>query len=472
MLCGYFVSALMLSILLYDWLEKVKLKTESKILMPTLKWFLIGMLLILIAWLPYYLRYFPGLTTADSMDQIYQTLGYTNLKDNHPIIHTLIVSIFMNIGKAFNNYPFGVASYIAFQAIVMSAIFSYAVYYMGKKNLPIAARGITLLYFMFYPINALFSMILWKDILFAGVVLLLTIYTYEWVTTKKVNLVLYTLIVLATTLLRNNGLYVIILMFPIMLISCRKDWKKVLLVFAVALVVSFGIKNILFSVFNVEEGLAKEALSIPMQQIAKVVKYHEEELPKEELELIHKYIPVETIGELYNPVISDPIKREFDNEAFLENKTEFIKLWLQLFVRYPKEYFEAFFSNNYGYWYPEAQHWVANRTMEADSILYLEGTPLIEGKLVEKIDSQIENRRLPLLSMLFSLGFCFWLIAISVFYIIYKKKYKYLLIYLPVLLLWLTTLASPVFCEYRYAYSMFTSVPILIGLTFEKGEKD
>ena len=106
--------------------------------------------------------------------------------------------------------------------------------------------------------------------------------------------------------------------------------------------------------------------------------------------------------------------------------------------------------------------------MERDDILHLTSTPLIEGKLVEKIDAQIENRSIPILAMAFSIGFTFWLIMVSLFYMIYQKKYAYLLVYLPVLLLWLTTLASPVFCEFRYVYGLFTSVPFLFSMMFQK----
>lgn len=465
----------MVIVLLYDWINKLneKKQLESKILTKSLKWFLLGMILILLAWLPYFLRYFPGLTTADSMNQIYQAIGYSNYMDNHPIVHTLIVTVFMRIGQAINNPTVGVASYVLFQMVAMSAIFSYAVYYMAKRKLPFVIRTITLLYFMVYPIHALFSVIVWKDILFGGIILLLTIFTYEFAKGNRNYkfLSLYTLVILGTTLLRNNGLYVIVLMFIIMLIACKKNWKEILLTFGIALILFFGIKSVFFNVFNVERGLAKEALSIPMQQIAKVVKEHETELNSDEIEQIHKFIKTDNIAELYSPIISDPIKREFDNDYFLENKGEFIGLWLKLFLRYPKEYFEAFFSNNYGYYYPDAIHWVANRTMEQDDILHLQSMPLIQGKLVEKINSLIENRTIPILSMAFSIGFAFWLIIVSSAYVIYKREYPLLLVYLPVLLLWFTTLASPVFCEFRYVYGIFTSLPILLTLVFEKEKK-
>ena len=33
---------------------------------------------------------------------------------------------------------------------------------------------------------------------------------------------------------------------------------------------------------------------------------------------------------------------------------------------------------------------------------------------------------------------------------------------IPIIILWLTNLASPVWCEYRYIYGMFTTMPIFL----------
>lgn len=55
-------------------------------------------------------------------------------------------------------------------------------------------------------------------------------------------------------------------------------------------------------------------------------------------------------------------------------------------------------------------------------------------------------------------------------YAIYRKNYDYILIYIPLIILWLTTLASPVFAEYRYVYAIFTCLPILIGINFKNNK--
>ena len=87
----------------------------------------------------------------------------------------------------------------------------------------------------------------------------------------------------------------------------------------------------------------------------------------------------------------------------------------------------------------------------------------INGKIVEEIDSYIDKREIPLISMMFSVGFAFWIIVICLGYKIYQKEYKYILIYLPIFILWLTCIASPVFCEFRYAYPMFTTLGLYIS---------
>ena len=88
---------------------------------------------------------------------------------------------------------------------------------------------------------------------------------------------------------------------------------------------------------------------------------------------------------------------------------------------------------------------------------------LIDGKLISKISSLTDRRDIPMVSMCLSVGMAFWLILLSLGYEIYMNRYKNIVIYIPILVLWLTLIASPVFCEYRYAYSMFTILPLYIG---------
>ena len=267
--------------------------------------------------------------------------------------------------------------------------------------------------------------------------------------------------------LRNNGLYVVLLTLPLILISLKKYLKKAIIMTITIIMSYFIIKSAIFNIFNVKNGSVGEMLSIPLQQIARVKKYHKEELVIELLTQIDNFFLCDNIEEKYNPILSDPVKAELNNEYFNENKSKFLKLWLKLLKKYSKDYIESFVSNSYGYYYPEAKHWVANRTVEANNLGIVQ-TPLIKGKFVSRIDSYIEKRDIPLISMIFSVGMAFWIIIISLGYELLTRNYKMIIPYIIILILWLTIVASPVFCEYRYAYPMFTSIPLFIGLNFIK----
>lgn len=216
-----------------------------------------------------------------------------------------------------------------------------------------------------------------------------------------------------------------------------------------------------------KSGSVGELLSIPLQQIARVKKNHKEELDIEIQTQIDEFFLCNNIEEKYNPLLADPVKVELNNGYFSDNKVEFLELWLKLLKKYPKDYIESFISNSYGYYYPEAKHWVANRTIELNNLGIVQ-TPLVKGKITSKIDSYIEKRDIPLISMFFSVGMAFWIIIISFGYELLKKNYEMVIPYAIIFILWLTIVASPVFCEYRYAYPMFTSIPIYIGLNYVK----
>ncbi len=475
------------AILFYGVIANIFKKLEEKeFLKGTTKWFTDNKRtflwvwgLIFIAWIPYFLNYYPGVVTVDSMSQICQSLGIHGISNHHPILHTFFISIFMNIGKAFGNYNLGVAIYSIVQMLVTSSIFSFTIYYMAKRKIDIKFRILTLLFYAFYPVNGLYSITMWKDIPFAVAMLIFTIMMTEIAINKehfmksKCKNALFIISMILVILFRNNGLYVAILTIPCLFIFARKYYKKLLVISCIVLATYAIWKGPVFSIFNIGEGSPREALSIPLQQFARITKYHGDTLTDDERWRIYKYLPTNDLAEVYTPRISDLVKNNFSNEAFAEDKIGLVKLYVKLALKYPRATIEAFLCNNYGYWYPEAIHWVVAReifetTREEEMALDLKATPIKNIESLEKWDSLLDRRDLPINSMLYSIGFVFWLVLISLVYTIYKKQYNLLIIYIPLAILWLTTIASPVFGEFRYIYSMFTCLPLLIGIHFRE----
>lgn len=449
---------------------------------PTKKNFFIYWIIIFAMYIPYFLTYYPGIVTPDSLSQITQSIGMDTLSNHHPLLHTFIIGIFMNLGGVFDNYNVGIAIYSIVQMLALSGIFAYTIYYMAKKQMPILFRILTFVFYALYPVHSLYSITMWKDIPFAICMLLFIIFINELITNKekffksKINLLFFAISILLVILFRNNGIYVIILTAPFIFAFAKQYYKQLIVIFvSVLLIYSILWKGIIFNVLKVQEGSMVEALSVPLQQIARVVRDKSDELTDEEKEKIHKFWPIDNLGEIYDPRLSDNVKWSIDDEILSNNKGEFIKLWLDLFIKYPETYIESFLCNSYGYWYPEASNWVDLRVISESEdqdiqSLDLKQTPIIQGKIVRSLDSYTEKRSIPILSMFFSIGFAMWLIFGQITYIIYKKQYKFLLSFAPILFLWLTNLASPVFCEFRYMYSLFTCLPILLLASYIQKE--
>lgn len=393
-------------------------KKNIKIFTHNKRSFFLIWVLIFLCYIPYFLRFYPANITADSMGQILQGLGLTQITNHHPVLHTGIISIAMHIGKVVGNYNIGAAIYSIAQMIIMSGIFSYTIYYMSKRNINIIIRVLTLIFYAIYPVHALYSMTMWKDILFGGVMLLFTINLCELVTNSenyfksKKNIMLLILNMILVFLFRNNGIYVIILLLPFVIILLRKYYKKLLVAFSVVILLYITINGPVFKLLNIQKGSTREALSIPLQQFARVTRDHKKTLTEEEKNSIYQFLPVDNLDELYYEKISDRVKNNFADEAFANNKLEFIKLWIELGIKYPRTYIESFLCNSYGYWYPEALHWVVSNEvyqsdLEIERKLQLKQSPIIKSSLLDKMAESTISRKIPVICMIYSVGLAF-----------------------------------------------------------------
>ena len=71
-----------------------------------------------------------------------------------------------------------------------------------------------------------------------------------------------------------------------------------------------------------------------------------------------------------------------------------------------------------------------------------------------------------LVSLLFNIGFYVTITFLTLLYNIKNKNNIWY--YIPVIILWVSILFSPVFAEFRYLYPVFLLIPVFIGLTMKK----
>lgn len=466
---GMYILLYKLFGLMFLYTKKIKLVEEHKKM--TRKEFIFMILILLVGYGLYFIRFYPAIMTPDS----YYVIHYANnfiLSDFHTFGHTWFFGIFFHLGKIlFDSLNKAVAFSIIIQMICMSTIFASGIRYLYNKGLKKVVCIIILLFYTFSPLHAYYSITLWRDILFGCSFVITLISIYEFVSSKnkidKKYIILFIISMLIMLFFRNNGIYILLFITPFLIMFIKKQ-RMVMSILTISIICFyFIIKGPVFDYFDVKKTRSVEAFSIPLQQIARVIASGEEigKSDKEYLENLFK--DYDKVSSEYKTYISDPVKRLTDNDVLSNNKKDFFKTYFSLFTKYPNIYFEAYFLQTLGYWYPDVIY--SSTGGETEGFFETEdvrSNPLTPEWYNNFINATTD-RNIPLSNLIWSVGLMFMILLASSFVTCYLGEKKYLLCYVPLYGLWLSIMiATPVFCELRYVYGLFTCAPLLVVLPF------
>lgn len=426
--------------------------------------------LMLLCWMPYFILNYPGVLSYDSIYQIAQAEGAIPVNDHHPAVHTACIAFFYHIGKRiFGTANAGAAFFVFMQMIVMAFIESKLVVILRRSSLkPVYAWGVWI-YFALVPLHAMYAVTMWKDILFAGCILWFSMVLYEICVQKRKGSMIWVQYMasgILLTLFRSNGMIVFLICLPFLIYFFRKSRKFVCFIILPVFVFGF-VKGPVYHMCHVQPANMVESLSMPIQQIARVVVNCEEELTVREKEMIEHAASLEDIKKTYNCRISDPLKNLISIDAVKEHKLEYLQLWVTLGIKHPVEYALAQINATAGYWYPDMQYFVIFDGVEKNDFgIY---SPL---ELKEKVRSILQRwynlyRKVPVFGNFFSMGTVFLLIVLCIMKNIYDRQYARVLVAVPSLANWMTIMmAAPVFAEMRYVYGIMLTVPLIIFTAF------
>ena len=77
--------------------------------------------------------------------------------------------------------------------------------------------------------------------------------------------------------------------------------------------------------FKIQPSNIRETLSVPIQQTARYIKYHEEDLTEEDKKNISGLLNYDIIKTKYKPKLSDPVKATFNKYATKEDFVNYAK---------------------------------------------------------------------------------------------------------------------------------------------------
>ncbi len=414
---------------------------------------------------------YPAHLSPDSLSQVSQIMSgeYTN---HHPFWHTMVIEIFVKTGLAlFGNINAAVALYSVFVIIFMAVSFAYAMTTLYQSGVSKGWLAVCLCIYILSPYNIVFSVTVWKDIVFGLAAIVMTTATYR-IIRRMSRRIIWDYIVLFVSamgfcLWRTNGWLALVAAFAVFAVSLGKSRIKMLVIILAAIVLSWVMRSPLLSALNVPQPHFVESLSIPVQQIGRVVS-DGGELTREQTEFLSQIMDIEEVPSIYLSHVSDPMKYEIieKSEGFLEeNKIEFFKVWLSVGLEHPAEYIAAWIDQTRGYWNGGYDYWVYLEYCETNDLgIYktVAENPIKDAWLAYSgwFNSSVATQPLK------SIGLHVWAVA-AVFISCVVNKRKEWLLTVPIIAIILTLLvATPVYSEFRYAYAVFTTVPFLLAVTF------
>ncbi len=447
---------------------------------------LLTFLFLLLCWLPVLLAVYPGFFVYDAQDEYLQVASRT-FSTHHPLVHVLLLGgIICAVHKVTDSYNLGIACYTVFQMILVSGGFTFLLSYLRKKKVSKTLRFISMLYFGLFPVIVMFTLCSAKDALFSTALLLLLICLLEMnldsdsFFTSKGWLLLIGASATGMMLLRNNGLYAFVFLIPFLAFYQKKYRKRVLIWAAISIAGCLLINGGLRVAFQADDSENQEILTVPIQQLARTYKYEPEAFSEEDVKTLHEILPEEALV-MYNARLSDPVKYRFRNDAFAADKVKYIKLWAKIGLKKPLSYINAWLMTSYGFWYPDtvinvyAGNSVFTFTYEDSSYFgYEVELPGVRDSKIPWLDEvyrrlslEIEQEKVPIVSMLFSPGGLFWLFAFVFSYMLYRKNYHILMPCIMVLAVWLTVILGPTYLP-RYVLIFWFGLPLFAAVLLEE----
>ena len=223
--------------------------------------------------------------------------------------------------------------------------------------------------------------------------------------------------------------------------------------------------------FGVEKGDAREMLSVPMQQLARVWHEAPESLTREEKAYIETLILPEALDG-YVRVNADPVKSGFQTNVVNEDPLTSVGTWAGIGAKEPLIYLDSFLMGNWGYWYPgETQYWISYIMFDGAfledeyNVLHIFRNSRFPwyNNYLRTISLTPEFEKIPLLSLILNQAFPFWLMLAAGTVSIYRKQTCLLVSLSLILGYWGTLLLGPV-TGVRYAFPLMLCVPLLFEL--------
>jgi hypothetical protein len=453
---------------------------------------LIVMGILVLSRVPYLVVYWPGILHFDTLRSYSYARGTHFWQTYEPVGHSLLIAVMQWLGTTLG---WGDAGGVAIGSITVilagSAAFTFMLGRMAVWGLCSGIWAASLAWLVLLPVFGYFSVGLVKDVPFSIAMIVFMVCVGELAfgrpdtAKKRWPWVTMTVAGIFAFMLRNNGIHVMALTLPLLLIPLRHFWKRILVVSA-ALVAAYGIYvGPVYAMLNVRPGPQEEAYSVPLQQLGRINKFHGSDLSTADRAFLTSVFfgrPPGVLAKGYVPWLADPMKLSARDTWGDRSTTEFLAGWARVAAKYPVTAIGATLANTVGYWDPEGPsydgltRWSANDAPARGIHLDIPAEKPTAG-LAARIESSgimptrtyghglndDGYRAIPVLGLAMSPGPVCWLWLIAALLVLRRRNRMALAVFVPAGALLLTFLAGPISGGQRYSLTLFMALPIAVA---------
>ena len=461
---------------------------------------LLCLLILALCWSPFLIAFFPGTVCWDLGEMFAQYQGLRELTTWHSILLTWLFGGLVDLGRRLaGSDNIGPALYMLLQTAALAYAFTRVLRLLRRLRVRFAARAAALAFFALTPFWGGYAQFISKDTLYTAAMLLFSLCVTETLLCRERGErpspgTLWGLFAwgLLTSLIRTNGLYVVLPSALALVLLGGRGKTRLLLSAALAGAVGAALlfTNVLVPALGVKDETASGLYSVCFQQSARVLRDHGEQVSPEEYAEIDRVLDAAALPALYEPWISDPVKYTFryygqGKAAEREALERYMVTWRAMLTRFPLTYAEAFFAGNVGYYTFTPKFEGASYNNQAGNRLVFETYDV--GKDAAYLHTvQAERwsgarellalyargwRHIPLLSLTYCCAAYTWLLVGAGLSLARQRRARLLCAFVPALMTLGVCALSPVNDYFRYFLPIVAMTVPLLGLSARAPER-
>lgn len=434
------------------------------------------MIFITICWLPVLAGYFPGVVGYDPNYEIRQFMGYTTFTTHHPPAHAFLLGAFYSLG----------CSAMFVLVLLQVLLFSFAVGRVAALLKAFDLRfGLIVSFvvlcavFCFFPAR---EVSVYKESLYLSVFVLFACKYVEIVCFGRRGRKMWAELLffaVCLTLLRNDGIFVAgVSCLCLVFLKGRSSKTLALAVSGALLALAVAVNAVLWPSLGIVSGSKGEMFSVPLQQTARYLVFHGDEVTEEEADAIAGVVDVSRVAEAYDSDFADPVKSLWLDPGKEEVK-DYVTAWGSMLCKHPGVYFEALVLKSYGFFLP----WTSNLNGHPEDTFQLvmreqyepyvalgfsfsESTANLRAGFEGYCNAWVSN---PLLCLLSNPGIYSWLLLLLLVFAVGnagRRGSRNVIAFMPAIMVLVFCVLGPVNGYMRYFLPVVVVLPLLLCAVF------